>query len=97
MGKNKLLTGVTVGALVGAAITMMDKRTRTDVTLSLKNTGFQAKKYIMSPSVAVHDFRENCENVSRTLNEGINDVYDAMEQMQGYLEKIGEVQQKPND
>ncbi|MYL34863.1 hypothetical protein GLW08_15615 [Pontibacillus yanchengensis] len=88
MGQNKLMTGVALGALAGAILTMFDKTTRVQTGQCLKSMGTQTKGYISNPTQAIHDFRNQYERATNTLTQRTNDIVSFLDQMEGYLDTV---------
>jgi gas vesicle protein len=72
--ENKLLTGMLVGALVGAAVSLLDKRTRQDVVQSGKNVSSKMKGYIEQPTIFKNEVKQKIDNVKDTVQEVSEDI-----------------------
>ena len=72
--ENKLLTGMLVGALVGAAVSLLDKRTRQDVVQSGKKVSSKIKDYIEQPETFTNDVKQKIEDVKDTVKEVSEDI-----------------------
>jgi gas vesicle protein len=72
--ENKLLTGMLVGALVGAAVSLLDNRTRQDVVQSGKNVSSKIKGYIEQPTTFTNDVKQKMDNVIDTVQEVSEDI-----------------------
>jgi gas vesicle protein len=72
--ENKLLTGMLVGALVGAAVSLLDKRTRQDVVQSGKKVSTKIKGYIDQPTTFTNDVKRKIDSVKDTVQEVSEDI-----------------------
>jgi gas vesicle protein len=72
--ENKLLTGMLVGALVGVAVSLLDKRTRQDVVQSGKKVSSKIKDYIEQPATFTNDVKQKIEDVKDTVKEVSEDL-----------------------
>ena len=71
---NKLVRGIFVGALVGAAISLLDKRTRDDVIETSKNVSSKIKGYVEDPTVLTNEVRGKFDTVKDTIQEVSEDI-----------------------
>jgi len=71
---NKLVRGMLVGALVGAVISLLDKRTRDDVIETGRNVSSKMKEYVEDPAVLTNDVKEKIDNVKDTIQEVSEDI-----------------------
>ncbi|WP_226669967.1 YtxH domain-containing protein [Metabacillus litoralis] len=75
MGKeNKLLTGMLIGALVGAAVSLMDKHTREEVINSGKNVTERLNKYVKDPTSFTNDVKLKIDDMKDAVQEVSEDV-----------------------
>lgn len=72
--ENKLLTGMLVGALVGAAVSLLDRRTRQDVVACGKNASSKIKGYIKEPTSFTNEVKQKVEDVKDTVQEVSEDI-----------------------
>ncbi|MDQ0163505.1 YtxH domain-containing protein [Aeribacillus alveayuensis] len=72
--KNKLLKGVLLGALVGAAISLLDKKTRDHIKdIGIKTTE-QMKHYVQNPSEASNAVKNKISEAKQTLRHVSDDL-----------------------
>lgn len=72
--ENKLLTGMIVGALVGAAVSLLDRRTRQDVVACGKNASSKIKGYVKEPTLFTNEVKQKMEDVKDTFQEVSDDI-----------------------
>lgn len=72
--ENKLLTGILVGALVGAAVSLLDKHTREDVMKTGNNLSLKMKGYIEKPTSFTDDVKQQIDGVKDTVQEVSEDL-----------------------
>lgn len=96
MGDNKMIKGIAIGALAGAALSLFDRNTRTSTVDCLKKTGTFTKGYVKNPSDAIHDFRLKYQEWNRTLDQQVNNLVTMLDQLEGYLNKVEQLDSKQN-
>ncbi len=75
MGKdNKLVKGIVIGALVGAAVSLFDKNTRQGVIQSGKTIGLKVKEYAKQPSKLSSEVKQKIDDVRQTVQEVSDDI-----------------------
>ncbi|MGM0875958.1 MAG: YtxH domain-containing protein [Bacillota bacterium] len=89
--ENKLLTGMLVGALVGAAVSLLDKRTRQDVVKSGKNVSSKIKGYIEQPTTFTNEVKQKIYDVKDTVQEVSEDISFLNEKMKELKETTPQV------
>ena len=72
--KNKLLQGIVVGALAGAAISMLDRSTRESVIACSKKKYNQMKDYMENPELVMDQIREKSDKLRTTFENITEDV-----------------------
>lgn len=72
--ENKLFTGMMVGALIGAAVSLLDKRTRQDVISSGQKVSSTIKGYIEQPSTFKTEVKKKMDEVKETVQEVSEDL-----------------------
>jgi gas vesicle protein len=72
--ENKLLTGMLVGALVGAAISLLDRCTRQDVVECGKNASSKIKGYVREPASLTNEVKQKIVDVKDTFQEVSEDI-----------------------
>ncbi len=72
--KNKLLQGIVVGALAGAAISMLDRSTRESVIACSKKKYNQMKDYMENPELVMDQIREKADKIRTTFEDITEDV-----------------------
>lgn len=82
---NKLVAGITIGAVAGAALSMLDRRTR-EITVK------KVKHFVVDMQYYVYNREEIINNLESKANE-IQSMYKTfMKDKDFYLEKIEEIQ-----
>lgn len=75
MGKeNKVVTGMLVGALVGVAVSLMDKRTRDDVLECGRNLNNKLNKYVKDPTTFTNEVKVKIDDMKDTVKEVSEDI-----------------------
>jgi gas vesicle protein len=72
--ENKLVAGILVGALVGAAFSLFDRNTREDVVACGKNASAKIKGYIQEPTLFTNEVKQKIEDVKDTFQEVSDDI-----------------------
>ncbi|TYR79192.1 YtxH domain-containing protein [Priestia megaterium] len=72
--KNKLIDGIVIGALVGAAISLFDKETRQSVVRGSKAVKDKTVTMIQNPSIVTEALKEKYEAVRTTIEQVSEDV-----------------------
>ncbi|KGX88170.1 YtxH domain-containing protein [Pontibacillus litoralis] len=85
MRKNKLMAGIAIGAVVGAALSMFDKETREQATSCLKKAKTQTQVYVKHPSQAARDARTTFENTVQTIDRTTTEAMSVLTKLEGYL------------
>ncbi|MBA2176444.1 YtxH domain-containing protein [Halobacillus locisalis] len=94
MGQHKLWKGVMYGAIVGGALMLLDKETRSYVGDKSRSAGTKCKGYIQHPSEAIHSLRMNYEYMSKQLNKGVEELLELLSKAEDMLNKVGEINQE---
>ncbi|KKI89085.1 hypothetical protein WQ54_28080 [Bacillus sp. SA1-12] len=71
---NKLLTGMLLGAVIGAAVSLLDKRTRGDVIQSGKKVSSKIKGYIEQPTMLTTDVKKKIDEAKDIVQEVSEDL-----------------------
>jgi gas vesicle protein len=75
MGKrNKLVDGMLIGALVGAAISLLDKETRTTVIHNGKRVGGKLKYAVQHPQEIADAVRNQIDTVKTAVDDVSRDI-----------------------
>ncbi|MGN1400346.1 MAG: YtxH domain-containing protein [Bacillus sp. (in: firmicutes)] len=85
--KNRLMQGVLVGALAGAAISMLDRDTRESVMNGCKNSYKRTKTLIQNPEYTVGNLKEKTNRIKHTVESITEDVM----YISGKLQEIKDV------
>ena len=72
--KNKLLQGIIIGALAGAAISMLDRSTRESVIACSKKRYHQVKDLVENPEQVIEQVRETSDKIKSTIESITEDV-----------------------
>lgn len=87
--KNKLLQGILIGALTGAAISMLDRNTRESVIACSKKRYQQVKEIVENPEIITEQVKETSDRI-RTTFETIT------EEVAFIAEQVDVLKQLPN-
>ncbi|WP_042351804.1 hypothetical protein [Bacillus massiliigorillae] len=72
--KNKLLQGILLGALAGAAISMLDRHTR-ETTIECAKKGYrQTREIIENPDIVIGQVKETSNKIRSTIESITEDV-----------------------
>ncbi|MGG0657311.1 YtxH domain-containing protein [Rummeliibacillus pycnus] len=83
---NKLVTGIALGAVAGAALSMLDRRTRETTTKRVKHFVIDVQYYAYNPEELVG-------KIQSTTNKAQSMYHTFMHDKDFYLEKINEIQE----
>ncbi|MFC7322845.1 YtxH domain-containing protein [Halobacillus campisalis] len=97
MAESNLLKGVLAGAVIGGALMLLDKETRSYVVTKTKGASTSCRSYVNQPSEAIHSVRVNYETFSQKLNKGIDELLVLLKKTEEALNKIGEMDEKVNN
>lgn len=84
--RNKMLEGMLIGALVGAAISLLDKETRTNFIHNGKRVGGKIKYVVEHPQEITNAVREQIQSVKTT----VDDVSRDMDYLRGKINELKE-------
>lgn len=87
MGKGLLYKGMIIGAIVGGAITLLNRNTRKEVITGLKKTKNKTFYYMNHPSVYMGHVRVQCESATNSLLDGMNTTIKIINKVQETLEE----------
>lgn len=82
MAKNKLLTGMITGALVGTAISLLDKKTRVSTIQSLSECKTKVSKVVKDPEQTIKTFNEGISTLNGKLQTMTEDVVFVLDKVQ---------------
>lgn len=78
MGKNKLITGMVVGAIIGGAVSLINQETRNYVKQELSLMSGQMGNIVQNPSHSIRHIQntliETAENAASSLDGALNAV-----------------------
>ncbi|ANU16584.1 hypothetical protein BBI11_05735 [Planococcus maritimus] len=96
MSQNKLMTGIVVGAAVGALVSLLDRNTREDVVDKSKRASDNAKYYASNKDELKSAFKEQAEraqNLYARISEDAAYVGGKVEQVRKLVPEVKEVAQ----
>ncbi|MDN5709834.1 MAG: YtxH domain-containing protein [Planococcus sp. (in: firmicutes)] len=96
MSQNKLMTGIVVGAAVGALVSLLDRNTREDVMDKSKRASDNAKYYANNKDELKSAFKEQAEraqNLYARISEDAAYVGGKVEQVKKLVPEVKEVAQ----
>lgn len=75
MGKrNKLVEGIVIGAIIGGAVSLFDKETRSSVIQGSKKLKDKTKTLIQHPELVTDTVKEKYETIRTTIEQVSEDV-----------------------
>ncbi|MCM3255104.1 hypothetical protein COL23_15950 [Priestia aryabhattai] len=75
MGKrNKLVEGIVIGAIIGGAVSLFDKETRSSVIQGSKKLKDKTKTLIQQPELVTDTVKEKYETIRTTIEQVSEDV-----------------------
>lgn len=72
--ENKLVKGMFIGALAGAAFSLLDKHTRDDVIQAGKKVSTKIKGYVEEPTTFTREVKQKIDHVKDTVQEVSEDL-----------------------
>ncbi|MGP4042102.1 hypothetical protein ACTWP4_19670 [Gracilibacillus sp. D59] len=88
MGKQRLITGILTGAIVGGLITLSDRETRSYVTKKIQICGNKTAYFAKNPAEAIHQLNVNYAKCSEQLAAGLTSALNTLHRLQELTEKI---------
>lgn len=73
-GKNRLWQGILLGALAGAAISLLDKNTRKTVVESSKKCTGSVRSFMKNPGEFLDSMKDTSERIRHTIKQISEDV-----------------------
>ncbi|WP_028784889.1 YtxH domain-containing protein [Thalassobacillus devorans] len=90
MKEHKFWKGMIIGAVVGGAVTLLDKDTRNYVWNGTKQAGRSAKSYTSNPSEAIRQLRLQYNHLTNRVADGAKDVLEVLNKVEALLDKVSE-------
>lgn len=87
--QNKLVKGMLYGAVLGAAISLLDRQTREKTVLQIKDCSRKVWVYSKNPSVLI-------DNVSNKLSATRQKVEEVTDDLAFIVEKVNDIKQSGN-
>ncbi|WP_273128368.1 YtxH domain-containing protein [Metabacillus sp. HB246100] len=72
--ENKFMRGIVIGALIGAAASLLDKQTRDDVMQCGKKATSKVKEYAKNPSDLTNDVKQTFTHMTDSVKELSDDI-----------------------
>jgi len=72
--RNKMLTGMMIGAVIGAAVSLFDKETREQTIKNGKRLGLKAKEVCKHPEVVTNAVKEKVHVLTTTIEQVSEDI-----------------------
>lgn len=88
MGRQKLLLGVVIGAVVGGLVTLTDRETRIYAKTKLDDAKSGAAYILQNPSEAIENVRNTVDQLNQNITNGAENTINALEQVEGTLDKF---------
>ncbi|GGD04670.1 hypothetical protein GCM10007216_39110 [Thalassobacillus devorans] len=90
MNEHKFWKGVMIGAVIGGAVTLLDKETREYVFSSTKRAGVSVKSYTSNPSEAIRELRLKYNQLTNRVADGAKDILEVLNKVEELLDKVSE-------
>lgn len=74
MSSSKFVKGMMIGALIGGAITLLDKDTRRDLAQKSKKVGANVKKSLSNPKETIQKVQMRAEHFRQIYHEMNDDI-----------------------
>jgi gas vesicle protein len=74
MGKNLFLKGIFYGAIVGGALSLLDKKTRQDMKVNVKKAYEQVSYAARHPGEITENVKETAEKIRNTIEQVSEDL-----------------------
>jgi gas vesicle protein len=84
MGNSKFFKGIMLGAVAGGLLSLLDKSTRQEVRVTLKNSGTNISKYSKNPKLLAETSKDVYEKLRTTADQVSRDI-------QFISEKVNEI------
>ena len=88
MGKRRIILSMTIGAVVGGAVALFDKNTRSYAKGRFDAAKSCSSHFISNPSEAIHSLRNTFDELNQTIASGAENAINALEQVESTLEKV---------
>lgn len=88
MGKNKLVIGMLIGAVVGGLVTLTDKTTREYTKGKMQDASGKTKEFLQNPSAMIQHTQTTFDQFNDTFQNGANNAINAFEQVENTLDKL---------
>ncbi|MEH6981233.1 YtxH domain-containing protein [Priestia megaterium] len=98
MGKrNKLVEGIVIGAIIGGAVSLFDKETRTSVIQGSKKLKDKTTTLIQHPELVTDTVKEKYETIRTTIEQVSEDVSFVAGKVEKLKETTPQVMEIVND
>ena len=98
MGKrNKLVEGIVIGAIIGGAVSLFDKETRSSVIQGSKKLKDKTTNLIQHPELVTDTVREKYETIRTTIEQVSEDVSFVAGKVEKLKETTPQVMEIVND
>lgn len=98
MGKrNKLVEGIVIGAIIGGAVSLFDKETRSAVIQGSKKLKDKTTTLIQHPELVTHTVKEKYETIRTTIEQVSEDVSFVAGKVEKLKETTPQVMEIVND
>ncbi|MGG2090382.1 YtxH domain-containing protein [Priestia aryabhattai] len=98
MGKrNKLVEGIVIGAIIGGAVSLFDKETRSSVIQGSKKLKDKTKTLIQQPELVTDTVKEKYETIRTTIEQVSEDVSFVAGKVEKLKETTPQVMEIVND
>jgi len=94
MGKNKLMTGMVVGALIGGLMTLTDRSTRTYTKRKIQDVTDKTKDVIQNPSDVIESAKIKFNQYNDAVQNGADNAINALEQVESTLDRLSNKSKK---
>ncbi|UFU00010.1 YtxH domain-containing protein [Radiobacillus kanasensis] len=97
MGQNKMLKGILIGAVVGGAISLLDRTTRKEVMKHGKALMDYSVYYKNHPSEALQDVQDFYSGVLQKASTFTDNSVDMLKDVEDFLEKVNHISNRSSN
>lgn len=88
MGKRTLLTGIFVGASIGALVSLLNEDAREYAKESLAKSCDNLSYYAKNPADAINTVKQTVLSINETIENNAGSAVNALEQVESSLNKV---------
>lgn len=88
MGKQKLILGITLGAVLGGVVSLFDKETRRFVSAKLDESKNEFSQIIEHPTESLTLLKHDVLNAANKVTDTLDSALNAMDQVESTIETL---------